>query len=189
MLSEDDIVFDPNNIARIIHIVVFKMLKDFELHRRLMLKSFFISNNLNCHIFLSLMIETPQGLSKTSLAQEFKHLVSESDMILQYDLIVSSFIIVSVVILVKRGPFNLLSFSSHEVDFFRIKDLSLLIICKVLHEIFKSFSSSQRPDDFIVGIFFALISFVLWYLRTGLLLIQILLLLIRINLFICLLFL
>jgi hypothetical protein len=68
MLSEDDIIFDPNNIARIIHIVVFKMLKDFELHRRLMLKSFFISNNLNCHIFLSLMIETPQGLSETSLA-------------------------------------------------------------------------------------------------------------------------
>jgi hypothetical protein len=68
VLSEHYIVLDPYDVECIIWIVLFKVHQDFKLYTSLMLKPFLISDQLYCHVLMSLMIEALDGLTEAALA-------------------------------------------------------------------------------------------------------------------------
>jgi hypothetical protein len=99
-----------------------------------MLKSFLVSDQLYCHILLSFVIEAFDGLTETSLAQEFNDFESVSYLILKYNLVVTSLIVVAKVIRMEGGALDLLCFNTKVVDLLVVKDLSFLVVSQVTHE-------------------------------------------------------
>ena len=70
MVSEQAMVFDLNDVVLIFWILFLQVLKDTQLHTRLMLVPFFVFNYLESHNFLSLMVKALKRLSKTALSKE-----------------------------------------------------------------------------------------------------------------------
>ena len=70
----------------------------FQLDTSLMLESFLIPDQLNCHILLSFVIEAFDSLTEASLPQEFNDFKPVRDMIFKHYLIVSSLIVIAKVI-------------------------------------------------------------------------------------------
>jgi len=102
-----------------------------------MLKSFLISDQLYCHILLSFVIEAFDGLTETSLAQELNDFESVSYMILKYNLVVASLIVIAKVIRMEGGALDLLGFNAKVVDLLVVEDLSFLVVSQVTHEKFE----------------------------------------------------
>ena len=73
-----------------------------------MLEPFLISDQLHCYKFFGFMIETFQGLTETTFSEKFNYFKSESYVILHDNLIVTSFIVKTEVVRVKRRPFDFL---------------------------------------------------------------------------------
>ncbi len=70
----------------------------FQLYTSLMLESFLIPDQLNCHILLSFVIEAFDSLTEASLPQEFNDFEPVRDMIFKHYLIVTSLIIIAKII-------------------------------------------------------------------------------------------
>ena len=68
MLSEYSVVLDPDDVVRIVRIILFQMLENFELNTCLMLESFLVSNQLHCYNLLSLVIKAFQCLAERALS-------------------------------------------------------------------------------------------------------------------------
>ena len=78
-----------------------------------MLKSFFVSDQLYCHILLSFVVEAFDSLTETSFAKKFNDFKSVCDMVLNYYLVVSSLIVIAKVIGMKRRTLDLTLECSH----------------------------------------------------------------------------
>ena len=127
--------------------------QDLQLYTSLMLKSFFVSDQLYGHILLSFVVEAFDSLTKTSFAKKFNDFKSVCDMVLNYYLVVSSLIVIAKVIGMKRRTLDLLGFNTKVVDLLVVENLSFFMVSQVAHEKFEGFSWS----DWIFQVFYLLL--------------------------------
>lgn len=116
MLPEDHVVLYPDDVERIILIVLLQVHQDLELHARLMLKTLLVSYQLYRYLFLSLMIEALERLSEAALAKELNDLKAVGDLVLQDDLVVAALIVVTKVIGMQWRALDLLRAQSQEIN-------------------------------------------------------------------------
>lgn len=93
-----------------------------------MLEPLLVPDQLNCHQFFCFVIETFQGLAEAAFTEEFNYLKSESYVILHDNLIVTSLIVKTKVVGVKRGPLDFLGADTKVVYLLVIKDFTFLMI-------------------------------------------------------------
>ena len=71
MLSEDKVVIYTDDVVLVMFVVVVQVLEDSQLNSCLILKFLFVSDDFKSYLLVSFVIEAFDGLSKTSLTQEF----------------------------------------------------------------------------------------------------------------------
>lgn len=98
MLTEDCIVLNPNDVMRIFWIMLFEVGKNVELNTCLVMKALLVPNDLYSDQLACLVIVAFDSLAKTTLAQRFLYLIPIAEMILHYNLIVTSVIIKTLVV-------------------------------------------------------------------------------------------
>ena len=128
MVSEHKSLFDSNDVVVILRIVVSKMCQHIYLNISLIIEFLLVSNYLQSHILFSLMIKAFQSLPKTSFSQRRDHFKSVPYMILQNNVIVSPLIVIPIVKFIPNCRIYFLSVRTYKVNFFKIKNFSLLVI-------------------------------------------------------------
>ena len=97
MLAEHTIIFDPNNIILVVLVMVVQIFENLQLNSCLVLEFFLISDDLDSHHLLSLVIEALDSLSKAALAEELEDLISVAQVVLEDDLVVTLIVIITVI--------------------------------------------------------------------------------------------
>jgi hypothetical protein len=64
VLPEHAVVFDSNNVVRVLGIVLFQMQQNLEFYTCLMLELLLVPDDLDCDDFARLVIDAFEGLSK-----------------------------------------------------------------------------------------------------------------------------
>lgn len=98
MVTEQAMVFDLNNVVLIFWILFLQVLKDAQLHTRLMLVPFFVFYYLKSHDLLGLMVKALKRLSKTALSKEIEYLPAIVNVVLEHYIVVSILVIISRVV-------------------------------------------------------------------------------------------
>lgn len=94
MLSKYTVVFNLYNIVRVVWVLVFEMLQNFELDSSLVPELLLVPDYLNTHNLFVLVVVAPQSLAETTLAKEANDFISESNMVSEYYFVVTILIII-----------------------------------------------------------------------------------------------
>lgn len=127
MLPEHAVVFDPNDVVGIIWVVLFEMQQYFQLDASLVLELLFISDDLQGNDFFGLVVDALECLPKGALTEEVQDLEPVSNMILQDDAVIASFVIIAEIVLLLSRALDLLGSDAQEVALSVIEDFTLFV--------------------------------------------------------------
>ena len=82
-----------------------------------MMEPFLVSNYLHSNLLIGFVIIAFESLTKASLAKVVKYFISVGNMILQYNIVIPSLIIIPIVVFILWGPLDLLGLETKIVDF------------------------------------------------------------------------
>lgn len=126
--SEDFVVNDPDNIVVIVFVPVFEILQNFKLHTCLILKPFFVADNLDSHHLVFFVVKAFKCLPKTATADFVNDFVSESQLIFHHNLVIPSVVVITEVMIILARTLNLRGSEAEEKNFSIILDFYLFII-------------------------------------------------------------
>ena len=93
-----------------------------------MLEFLLVPDNFDGHDLSCLVIHAFQCLSERAFAQEIDDLESVRDLILEYDIVIASFVIVTAVVLMVLAALDLVCRKPQEVACLVVQDLALLVL-------------------------------------------------------------
>ena len=144
MFPENDIVVEMNHIHDIFWVILFQKLKNFKLNSRLIHILLLVLDNLHSHLLPRFMIKTFQSRSERPLAQERLNFKSIPNVIIRHNLIVSLFVVITVIVLLLRTTLHLLSSgSSNKIDFWIVQNFSLLVWSELILKVNECFLGSH----------------------------------------------
>jgi hypothetical protein len=132
MLSKDAVVFDSDDVVYIIRVVLSQVIEDVKFNSSLVMKSLLVSDDLDGDLFICLVVTAFKGLSKAALAQEIENLIPVDQVILQHNLVVTSVIIVTIIVLKLRRCPNLGGIQPKEIDLAVVNYLGSLILGQII---------------------------------------------------------
>lgn len=135
MFSENHVILHVNNVHRIVRIIFFEVLQNFELDSGLVVVLLLVFDDFKSDLFLALVIKALDGDAERAFAEELLYLIPISDVVPHDNLVVALVIIVAEVVLALQRPFDLLATLSDVEDLRIVKDLLHLEGGKVLLEV------------------------------------------------------
>jgi hypothetical protein len=93
--TEHTMILDLNDVVLILLVLFLQVLQDVQFDTSLMLISFLVLNDFNCHNFACLMILALESLAKATFSNKVEHLESIVKMILEHHFVVTILIIVA----------------------------------------------------------------------------------------------
>lgn len=100
MFSEDYIIFNMNYVHYIIYIVLPEVLQNLKFNTCLIIIFLLVFYNLNSYLLFCLMINAPDSRSKATSSQIFAYFISITNMIPNYNLIITLIIVISIIMVV-----------------------------------------------------------------------------------------
>ena len=94
-----------------------------------MLEFLLISDDFDCHNLTSLVVNTLQGLPERAFSEKLNDLKSVGNVVLKDNIVVTSFIVISVIVLLLLRPFDLFRAQAQEVANFVVEDFAFLVLC------------------------------------------------------------
>lgn len=150
MLPKNDVILHVNNIHGVVLVVFSKILKNFELHSRLVVVLLFIFDNFKRHRLLRFVVEALDSDAEGTLPQEGLDFVPEANMVLCDYLIVPLLVVKVVVVFVAVGRrLHFLDPKAEVVNLWVVQNFTLLVRCKVRAEVLQCFSRSYRELDIL----------------------------------------
>lgn len=107
MSPEDLVVYDSDDVIVVVLVPVLEVLQDTQLDASLVLESFLVADNLDGDHLLLFVVEALQSLAETATANLLDYFVPVCEVVFHHNLVVTAFIVVSKVVLVKCGAFYL----------------------------------------------------------------------------------
>ena len=98
MLTEDCIVFDSNDIVRILWIMFLEIRKNVQLNTCLMVKPLLVSDDFYGHKLVGFVVVAFQSLTKTTFSKRLKNFVSVAKVVFHDNLVITSIIIETLVV-------------------------------------------------------------------------------------------
>ena len=143
MRSKVEGLFDMDNIPRVVGIQLFEMRENLHFNETLILETFLIAYDFQCHGFFLLMIEAAKYQSERTFAQRFHNLESITDVIF-VSLSERSLI---VVIIFQSDTSDLLCFQAEKIDSFVGEHFSALVFVQFVAVEEQRFYKDMRPAD------------------------------------------
>ena len=112
VLAKHYVVFHADDVAFVLRIIVSQVLQNLNLDCRLVVEAFLVTNDLECNELTLLVVKHTQSLPETALAEEIDHLIAICDVIFEHNLVVATFVVVSVVVLLQWRALDLLCLRS-----------------------------------------------------------------------------
>lgn len=81
MIPKVEIVEHVNNVVRLIGVLFAQLIENSNLDEGLMMETLFVANNFDCHILIGFVIQCPDDLAKTTLANHFEYLIAIANVI------------------------------------------------------------------------------------------------------------
>ena len=75
------------------------------------------------------MVNTLQGLPERAFSEKLNDLKSVGNVVLKDNIVVTSFIVISVIVLLLLRPFDLFRAQAQEVANFVVEDFAFLVLC------------------------------------------------------------
>ena len=141
MRSEVERFFDMNNIQRVVGIQSFEMRENLHFYETLILETFLIANDLQCHGFFLLVIETAKHQAERAFAQRLDNLEAITDVIF-VSLSERSLL---VVIIFQSDTSDLLCFQAEKIDSIVGEDFSAFELVQFVTVEEQDFCTPRRP--------------------------------------------
>jgi len=120
MISKHKGLFDSNYVVIVFWIVISKMRQYVDFNICLVIELLLISDDFKRYILFCFMVKTFQSLPKTSFSQWRNHFKSVPDMVFEDYVIVSSFIVISIVKFIPNRCIDFLCIWTNKVNFFEV---------------------------------------------------------------------
>lgn len=73
-----------NDVVRSVGVLFAELVEDADFDECLMVEALFVANDFDCDVLIGLVVEGPNHLSKTALANHFENLVAITNMVVNH---------------------------------------------------------------------------------------------------------
>lgn len=149
MLPEHAVVFDSDDVVRVIRVILFQVEQDLQLDPGLVLEFLLVPDDFDGHDLAGLVVDALQGLSEGALPEELNNFKSVGNVVLEHHVVVSSLIVEAVIVLLLPRAFYLFRAQAQVVAHFVVQDLAFLVLCEARppQVVLQDFGSGEREAE------------------------------------------
>ena len=128
MLAKDGVIQDAYDVILVVLVLLLEEAQETQLDAGLVLEALLVSDHLDGHHQVVLVVKALKGLSEAARAQLVEHLKAIGEVVLDNDLVVSTLVIEAKVVTQERCGLNLRRIKPQEVDLRVVLNLDLFIV-------------------------------------------------------------